>query len=263
MFFKGTQQMNWSIQGDILQRGSVWLVGAGPGDVELLTVKAVRIIKQATVVIFDRLISDEILNLIPLTTLRVNVGKSPRNNGFKQHDINQLLIYLANIGHKVVRLKNGDPFIFGRGGEEMLTLRQQGIECKIIPGITAALGCAADTCIPLTHRDYATSIQFITGHSKNGIPKLTWDTLSNPDQTLVFYMGLTWSHEISQGLIKHGRSAKTPVAIIENGTCVTQRVLLSTLNNLPYTLKKEKPISPSLIVIGEVVNFYKSSHTKI
>lgn len=181
--------------------GRVWLVGAGPGDAELLTLKALRAIEQAVVV--DRLVSDEVLALIPPATLRIDAGKAPGRHGMKQQDINRLLVDLARAGHRVVRLKGGDPFIFGRGGEEMLALQHAGICCQVVPGITAAAGCAASTGIPLTHRDCAQSVQFITGHGKDGAP-----ALNDPRQTLVFYMGLTWSAQVSRGLVENGRAAQ-------------------------------------------------------
>ncbi|AHF77453.1 Uroporphyrin-III C-methyltransferase [Sodalis praecaptivus] len=234
--------------------GAVWLVGAGPGDAELLTLKALRAIEQATVVVVDRLVSDEVLALIPSTTPCIDAGKAPGRHGMKQQDINRLLVDLACAGHRVVRLKGGDPFIFGRGGEEMLALQRAGISCRVVPGITAAAGCAASTGIPLTHRECAQSVQFITGHGKNGAPALDWDALRDPRQTLVFYMGLTWCAELSRGLMDNGRAAHTPVAIIENGTRAGQRVLLTTLEGLARTVAREKPVSPSLLVVGEVVN---------
>ncbi len=189
--------------------GAVWLVGAGPGDAELLTLKALRAIEQATVVV-DRLVSDEVLALIPSTTPCIDAGKAPGRHGMKQQDINRLLVDLACAGHRVVRLKGGDPFIFGRGGEEMLALQRAGISCRVVPGITAAAGCAASTGIPLTHRECAQSVQFITGHGKNGAPALDWDALRDPRQTLVFYMGLTWCAELSRGLMDNGRAAAYP-----------------------------------------------------
>ncbi len=237
--------------------GTVWLVGAGPGDAELLTVKALRAMQQATVVVVDRLVSDEVVALIPPTALRIDVGKAPGRHGMKQQDINRLLVSLARAGHRVVRLKGGDPFIFGRGGEEMLALQHAGIACQVVPGITAAAGCAASTGIPLTHRHCAQSVQFITGHGKEGAPALDWAALRDPHQTLVFYMGLTWSAEVSRGLIENGRAAQTPVAIIENGTRVGQRVLLTTLGGLAQTIAREKPVSPSLLMVGEVVTLYQ------
>lgn len=240
------------------QVGSIWLVGAGPGDPELLTVKALRLIQQAEVVVFDRLVSEAILALVPPGALSIDVGKTPGFHGMKQSQINQLLVELAAAGQKVIRLKGGDPFIFGRGGEEMASAQQAGIACHIVPGITAAVGCAAATGIPLTHRDMAQSVRFITGHGKEGKPKLDWYSLKDPCQTLVFYMGLTWCEALSERLIAFGRDAQTPVAIVERGTRADQRVTLTSLRQLAETVRREKPQSPALLIVGEVVQFYRA-----
>lgn len=247
------------LSGDIQQDriGSVWLVGAGPGDVELLTVKALRLIQQAEVVVYDRLVSQEILALIPQTALSIDVGKAPGFHGLKQAQINQLLVELASAGQTVIRLKGGDPFIFGRGGEEMACVQEAGIACHIVPGITAATGCAAATGIPLTHREMAQSVRFITGHGKDGKPQLDWQSLKDARQTLVFYMGLTWCEALSERLIAFGRNAQTPVAIIERGTRADQRVTLTTLQQLAATVAREKPQSPALLIVGDVVRLYR------
>ncbi|MGB9098655.1 uroporphyrinogen-III C-methyltransferase [Erwinia sp.] len=249
------------LSGDLQQdrRGSVWLVGAGPGDVDLLTVKALRMIQQAEVVVYDRLVSQEILALIPPTALSIDVGKTPGFHGLKQAQINQLLVELASAGQTVIRLKGGDPFIFGRGGEEMTCVQEAGIACHIVPGITAATGCAAATGIPLTHRDMAQSVRFITGHGKDGKPQLDWYSLKDPRQTLVFYMGLTWCEALSERLIAFGREAETPVAIIERGTRADQRVSLTTLQQLAVTVAREKPQSPALLIVGDVVRLYRGN----
>lgn len=238
-------------------QGCVWLVGAGPGDAELLTLKALRLIGAADVVVYDRLVSEEVLALIPAATLALDVGKTPGFHGMKQSQISQLLVDLARSGRNVVRLKGGDPFIFGRGGEEMQQLQAAGINCQIVPGITAATGCAAACGIPLTHRDMAQSVRFITGHGKEGKPQLAWESLQDARQTLVFYMGLTWSAELSRQLCLHGRAAETPVAVVERGTRCDQRVLIATLATLEATIAHYQPQSPSLIIVGEVVNLYR------
>jgi uroporphyrin-III C-methyltransferase len=238
-------------------QGSVWLVGAGPGDVELLTLKAWRLINRADVVVYDRLVSEAIMAEVPDRTLAIDVGKKPGSHGLKQQQINQLLVDLARSGRQVVRLKGGDPFIFGRGGEEMLFLQQAGIECQIVPGITAAAGCAAASGIPLTHRDCAQSLRLITGHGKSGEPQLADASLAAANQTLVFYMGLKWSASISAQLQAHGRSAQTPVAIIENGTRADQRVMITTLAELAHTVQQQHAQSPALLLVGDVVQFYR------
>ncbi|MCZ4058608.1 uroporphyrinogen-III C-methyltransferase [Pantoea sp. LMR881] len=240
-------------------QGRVWLVGAGPGDVELLTVKALRLLHGAEVVVYDRLVSEAVMAEVPESALCIDVGKRPGHHGLKQSQINQLLIDLAISGRNVVRLKGGDPFIFGRGGEEMVSLQQAGIVCDVVPGITAAVGCAAASGIPLTHRDCAQSLRFITGHGRSGEPRLEDASLAAANQTLVFYMGLRWSASISAQLQAQGREGTTPVAIIENGTRPEQRVIITTLAALATTVEKEQPVSPSLLMIGEVVRYYRSA----
>ncbi|WP_130834878.1 uroporphyrinogen-III C-methyltransferase [[Erwinia] mediterraneensis] len=236
--------------------GCVWLTGAGPGDVGLLTLKALRLLRSADVVVYDRLVSAEVMAEVPSATLRIDVGKRPGCHGLKQTQINQLLVDLARGGRQVVRLKGGDPFIFGRGGEEMQWLQQAGVCCQVVPGITAAVGCAAAAGIPLTHRDYAQSVRLITGHSKSGEPDLTDPSLGATQQTLVFYMGLNGCVAIAGRLQAHGRSADTPVAIIENGTRITQRIFITSLGELAQTVAREQPQSPALLVVGEVVRLY-------
>ena len=236
--------------------GKVWLVGAGPGDPDLLTVKALRLIQQADVVIHDRLVSQPIMDLIPATTRRIYVGKSRSDHVVPQEDINQLLVTEARAGHKVLRLKGGDPFIFGRGGEELELLSEAGISFEVIPGITAASGCAAYAGIPLTHRDYAQSVRFITGHLKNDGVNLHWPELMDPMQTLVFYMGLVGLQAICEQLIAHGRDPNTPVALIEKGTTPQQRVIIATLNTINERVKTEKVSAPTLTIIGDVVKLH-------
>lgn len=244
--------------GTVPQQGTVWLVGAGPGDVALLTVKALHLLHRAEVVVFDRLVSEAVMAEVPAQALCIDVGKQPGQHGLKQAQINQLLVDLARSGRNVIRLKGGDPFIFGRGGEEMVSVQQAGIQCEVVPGITAAAGCAAASGIPLTHRDCAQSLRLITGHGRSGEPQLDDAALAAVNQTLVFYMGLSWSASISAQLQAQGRDAATPVAIIENGTRPGQRVLITTLAGLAETVTRDKPVSPSLLVVGEVVNFYRA-----
>ncbi|MCU5774879.1 uroporphyrinogen-III C-methyltransferase [Erwiniaceae bacterium BAC15a-03b] len=241
--------------------GAVWLVGAGPGDVDLLTVKALRLIEQAQVLVYDRLVSAEILALAPADALCIDVGKTPGFHGMKQSQINQLLVDLARTGQQVIRLKGGDPFIFGRGGEEMSWAQQAGIPCHVVPGITAATGCAAACGIPLTHRAMAQSVRFITGHGRDGKPQPDWQSLQDPRQTLVFYMGLTWCEALSQQLIAHGRDAQTPVAIIERGTRRDQRVMITRLAELARCVAEQQPQSPSLLIIGDVVTLYRPAYS--
>ncbi|MGC6386894.1 uroporphyrinogen-III C-methyltransferase [Ewingella sp. S1.OA.A_B6] len=239
-------------------RGEVWLVGAGPGDVELLTLKALRVIQQADVVVFDRLVSEPIMTLIPTGALRIDVGKSTRDHTLGQAEINQLLVDLAQAGHRVVRLKGGDPFVFGRGGEEMVHCQQHNVPCHIVPGITAAMGCAAASGIPLTHRDFAQSVRFVTGHCARGEADIDWATLTMASQTLVFYMGIANSGNISQQLIAHGLSASTPVAIVERGTQPEQRVITGTLDALAESVAVNRVATPALLIVGEVVGMYRS-----
>ncbi|WP_226093304.1 uroporphyrinogen-III C-methyltransferase [Dickeya oryzae] len=238
-----------------LLAGDVWLVGAGPGDAELLTIKALRVIQQADVVVHDRLVSADIMALVARDTLRIDVGKQQGNHTLPQPQINQLLMELAQAGQRVVRLKGGDPFIFGRGGEEMDYLHQRGVRCHVVPGITAATGCAAAVGLPLTHRDCAQSVRFITGHARDGEPQLDWETLGAGQQTLVFYMGLSHASRLCLKLIAHGLPASTPLAIIERGTQPEQRVMTATLATLPALMARYQPQSPSLLVVGEVVRF--------
>ncbi|AEX52092.1 uroporphyrinogen-III methyltransferase [Rahnella aquatilis CIP 78.65 = ATCC 33071] len=238
-------------------RGEVWLVGAGPGDVELLTLKALRVIQQADVVVFDRLVSAPVMALIPDEALRIDAGKSTRNHTLGQEEINQLLVDLALTGHRVVRLKGGDPFVFGRGGEEMAHCQQNGVLCHIVPGITAAMGCAASSGIPLTHRNLAQSVRFVTGHGAQGEPDVDWRALAEARQTLVFYMGIAGSSNISQKLIAHGMPPEMPVAVIERGTQPEQRVFTGTLNSLENIIVANRVVTPALLIIGEVAGMYR------
>jgi uroporphyrin-III C-methyltransferase len=235
-----------------LNKGEVALIGAGPGDPELLTIKALNLLQQADVVLYDYLVSEEIMALVPDSTILVCVGKRAGHHSVPQEKTNQLLVEFAQSGHKVVRIKGGDPFVFGRGGEELQVLATAGIRFQVVPGITAAAGATAYAGIPLTHRDYAQSALFVTGHLKPDSDDMDWSTLARGNQTLVIYMGLMKSDYIQSQLIEHGRSSSVPVAIIERGTQVTQKVLRGTLATLPEMAKDAQ--SPSLIVVGEVVS---------
>jgi uroporphyrin-III C-methyltransferase/precorrin-2 dehydrogenase/sirohydrochlorin ferrochelatase/uroporphyrin-III C-methyltransferase len=234
--------------------GRVALVGAGPGDPELLTVKALRLIGEAEVVVFDRLVSPEVLALIPPGTSRVYAGKAMGDHALVQDEINELLVGLARSGRRVVRLKGGDPLVFGRGSEEALHLARQGIPFEVVPGISSASGCATYAGIPLTHRGLATGVQFVTGHARDGRPlDHDWKKLADPATTLVFYMGLTSLPVIARELMAAGLPAETPAAAIENGTTQRQRRVLGTLATLPSAVGEARLKAPTLIVIGRVV----------
>ncbi len=233
--------------------GYVALVGAGPGDPDLLTLRALRLLQEADTVVYDRLVSDEILNLVRRDAEKLYAGKSRSDHSLPQEAINQLLVRLAKEGKKVVRLKGGDPFIFGRGGEEIETLASEGIPFLVVPGITAALGCASYAGIPLTHREYAQSCLFVTGHRQGDRPNLDWDKLVVPRQTLVIYMGTLGLEEICQALIRHGMKPDMPAALIESGTTTRQRVIVATVATLAERAREEKAKAPTLIIVGEVV----------
>jgi len=242
---------------DKSQTGIVYLVGAGPGDPDLLTLKAARLLKQVDVVVYDNLVSDEVISLIHGGAEKIYVGKETNRHTLPQTEINQLLVSLAKTGKKVVRLKGGDPFIFGRGGEELETLADQGIAFEVVPGITAASGVSCYSGIPLTHRDHAQSCLFTTGHLKDGSLDLNWQALARPSQTLVIYMGLGALSEIAHQLIKHGMAANTPAATIEKGTTNQQKVITGTLETLPDLVRTVGLKSPSLIIVGQVVALNK------
>jgi uroporphyrin-III C-methyltransferase/precorrin-2 dehydrogenase/sirohydrochlorin ferrochelatase len=240
------------IGSNIDSQGEVALVGAGPGDPELLTIKALRVMQKADIVFHDRLVSNEILELVRRDAELVSVGKSQGNHSVPQDQINQLLVKHAQLGKRAVRLKGGDPFVFGRGGEELQELKKHEIKFQIVPGITAAVGCSAYAGIPLTHRDYAQNVLFVTAHCKDSRDTLDWKSLAREKQTLAVYMGLMKSAYLSDNLIKHGKNPQTPVALIENGTSRQQRVIRGQLNNLQQTIELHNVVSPALIIIGEV-----------
>lgn len=234
-------------------KGEVYLVGAGPGDPELLTLKALRLMQQADVVIYDRLVSEPIMELCRRDAEKIYVGKARSNHAVPQEGINALLVQYAQQGKRVCRLKGGDPFIFGRGGEEIEELFAAGIAFQVVPGITAASGCSAYAGIPLTHRDYAQSVRFLTGHLKEGSPELPWHELVYENQTLVLYMGLVGLEKICQRLIEHGQRPDMPVALVSKGTTPDQKVVVGTLADIASKVSDHQIQAPTLTIIGEVV----------
>lgn len=242
--------------------GKVWLVGAGPGDAELLTVKALRAINTADIIFYDYLVSADIRALFPNNIPAHYVGKAKNQHSIAQEDLNQLLVKQAQLGLTVCRIKGGDPFVFGRGGEELLELRTAGIEAEVIPGITSASGCSTYADIPLTHRGLSQGCTFVTGHAEKSLD-VNWDALAQLNHTLVFYMGLTRADEISAKLLAGGLAADTPVAIIENGCRKDQRDIISTLQAFPETVLREKVQSPALIIVGEVVRMKEKLQAQV
>ncbi|HCQ9867093.1 siroheme synthase CysG [Acinetobacter baumannii] len=234
-------------------KGEVYLVGAGPGDPELITLKALRLMQQADVVIYDRLVSAPILELCRRDATKIYVGKARSNHSVPQEGINALLVDYAKKDKRVCRLKGGDPFIFGRGGEEIQELFQAGVPFQVVPGITAASGCSAYAGIPLTHRDYAQSVRFLTGHLKEGSPELPWNELVYENQTLVLYMGLVGLERICEQLIAHGQRPDMPVALISKGTTPEQKVVVGSLADIASKVTEHQIHAPTLTIIGEVV----------
>ncbi|MFO7593938.1 MAG: siroheme synthase CysG [Pseudomonadota bacterium] len=251
-------------QGIERDAGEVYLVGGGPGDPDLLTFRALRLMQQADVIVYDRLISKEILELTRRDAHRIYVGKERDNHSVPQDQINQLLVDLAKEGKRVCRLKGGDPFVFGRGGEEIETLTANGVNFQVVPGITAALGSSAYAGIPLTHRDYSQAAVFVTGHLKDGTMNLNWKGLAQPNQTIVFYMGLKGLPVICEKLMEHGLPADLPIAMVQQATTPRQRVFTGTLGTMPELIANEEIKPPTLIIVGNVVklhdklNWYRS-----
>lgn len=241
--------------------GAVYLVGAGPGDPELLTLRAHRLLQSADAIVYDRLVSDDVLDMARRDAETIYVGKAPGAHALPQGKINALLIRLGRAGKQVVRLKGGDPFVFGRGGEEMLAVEGAGLPCHIVPGITAAAGIGAATGIPLTHRGIAQHVTFITGHGKDGEPDADWPALARGGQTIVVYMGLAALPRITARLLSNGLGADVPVAVVEKGTTPDQRVIAGTLDDIADTVRRAHVAGPVLTIIGGVAAFALTSRT--
>ena len=237
-----------------LPSGIVHLVGAGPGDPELLTLKAARRLAEADVCVYDHLVGAGVLALVRADAERIYVGKERSNHALPQQEINALIVALARQGRRVVRLKGGDPFVFGRGGEEAQALAAAGVAFEIVPGVTAACGIAAATRIPLTHRDHAHALTFVTGHLRDGTMNLDWASLARPGRTVVVYMGLAGLPELARQLVAHGLPPSTPAAVVQDGTLPTQRVVRGTLPSLPNDVAAAGLAPPTLVIVGEVVS---------
>lgn len=237
--------------------GRVYLVGAGPGDPELLTLRAVRLLQKADVLVYDNLVSPGVLEFVAPSAERIYAGKRRNEHTLRQEQINTLIVKLAQEGKQVVRLKGGDPFIFGRGGEEMQALAASGVAFEVVPGVTAASGVSSYAGIPLTHRDYAQTCLFVTGHLKNGTADLDWPSLVRLNQTVVIYMGLGGLPEICRQMIAHGASPDLPIAVVQDGSLPTQRVVTGTLSNMAERVAQAALKSPSLTLIGEVVKLHQ------
>ena len=238
--------------------GRVYLVGAGPGDPELLTLRAVRLLQQAEVIVYDHLVSSAVLEFVSPAAERIYAGKRRNEHTMRQEQINALLVKLATEGKQVIRLKGGDPFIFGRGGEELQALAAHGVAFEVVPGVTAASGVASYAGIPLTHRDYAQSCLFVTGHLKDGTAGLDWPNLVRPHQTVVIYMGLGGLPEICRQLMAHGAAPGLPIAVVQDGSIATQKVVTGTLADMPERVAQAGLKSPCLTIIGEVVKLHDS-----
>lgn len=245
-------------QHDTQINGEVYLIGAGPGDPDLLTFRALRLMQKADVVIYDRLVSPEIVEMVRRDAEKIYAGKAKSNHTLPQQDINLLMVERAKQGQRVVRLKGGDPFIFGRGGEEIETLVDHHIQFQVVPGITAAAGASTYGGIPLTHRDHAQSVTFATGHLKDGTVDLDWKALAQEHQTLVVYMGLGALDIIASKLIEHGMSDSMPVAVVQSATTDNQKVVTGTLSNISQHVAEHNIVSPALIIIGTVVTLHKT-----
>lgn len=238
--------------------GRVYLVGAGPGDPELLTLRAVRLLQQTDVIVYDHLVSNAVLDFVSPNAKRIYAGKRCNEHFMRQENINALLVKLALEGKQVVRLKGGDPFIFGRGGEELQALAKSGIAFEVVPGITAASGVSCYAGIPLTHREYAQSCIFVTGHLKDGTADLDWPSLIRQHQTVVIYMGLGGLAEICHQMILHGAAPELPIAVVQDGSIASQKVVTGTLTNIAQQVAKENLKSPCLTIIGEVVTLHNT-----